>query len=69
LSSKTAMNLFSVWDSNALEIAHDHFILRRQSENRTVRLHQRKQKARKNMAARKFSCKATEKGVCNQQRL
>jgi hypothetical protein len=38
------MNLFSVWDSDALEIAHDHFILRRQSEDRTARLHQRKQK-------------------------
>jgi hypothetical protein len=25
LSSKAAMNLFSVWDSDALEIAHDHF--------------------------------------------
>jgi len=45
------MNLFSVWVSDALEIAHDQFILRRRSEDRTARLHQRKQKARTNMAA------------------
>jgi hypothetical protein len=63
------MNLFSVWDSDALEIAHDCFILRRQSEDRTARLHQRKQKARKNMPESKFSCKATKKEVRNQQRL
>jgi hypothetical protein len=59
------MNLFSVWDSDALEIAHDHFILRRRSEDRTARLHQRKQKARKNMPARKFSCKARKESATN----